>query len=122
MNYSNTLIAVRQLDQMFAKTEADLRACAGEDTSKLPQCRFRFLVRVVTEEGSVHDWENAYAFWLDGWFCVVPEHGVAEMWPKDEMLHHGVYERTNELDHTVYYGNTCCPAAKIKLHDPDSAE
>ena len=93
MNYLDTKIAVQQLDRMFSQTDETLRDCAGGDTSKLPLCRFRFLVRVITDEGSVHDWENAYAFWLDGWFCVVPEHGVAEMWPKDELLWHGVYER-----------------------------
>ena len=101
MDYLREVLPVmKRLDRLVCHQEEEARKAAGDDHEKLPESRFRFMVKVITEEGGVFLYENAYAYWIEDWFCVVAEHCPEEAHHREELLWCGMYERQTVPNHS----------------------
>jgi hypothetical protein len=103
MNFKRIPAVINAIDHLMMVREEVARKKAAGDHEKLPESRFRFLVRAISEEGGAFSYENAYAFWIDDWFCVVAEHCPAEAYHRDELLWWGIYARQEEPNFTDTY-------------------
>ncbi len=91
MTYKSALAKIQRLDAEACAKETALRA-AGKTPNR---CRYTYLVRVVTEEGGVFAFENAYAIWMGEWLGVASEHAGYHIHHRDEILFCDMYKRVD---------------------------